>query len=916
MNTTQKTSNAALAKIDQVCDEFEAAWQRGDRPLIEDRLDHADTGARTGLLRELLLVEWEILRRRNEKLTLASYLARFPTDHALVSDLFHRAVPAAPPDVIAHYRVLRKLGAGGMGEVFLAEDTKLDRQVALKLLPKEMANDARRRQRFMTEAKAVSALNHPNVCVIHEVGETAEHWPYIAMEYIEGQTLSAHLKAGRWEIKDIADIGAQVADALDAAFAKGIVHRDIKPSNICMNERRQIKVLDFGLAKRLRHEDDSELSRDATSSGQVMGTPSYMSPEQAVGKPVDHRSDIFSLGIVLYEMVTGRVPFPGATFAEITDRILRAQPEAMARFNYDVPQEMERIIRKCLEKDRESRYQAPRELLVDLRNFRREQERALHAGTPALAHERLSPAAPAGSMSRSETIDPAKTASVELLKESDIFINYAGIDDHPLLEGRQGWVSQLHRNLELRLQQLSGENVKIARHPGQLGESRIDEKLLERLPDVKAMVSIVSPPFIKSEDCRREVEEFWKRAESTGKFWVDEKPRLFKVVKTPVASGELPASLEGLFSQLFGFDFYERDAETGRVREFDEAFGPLLKQRFHERVYDLAHEVSSVLKILRQFKASDSTPNLARGPRQFVYLATATSDLQNERDRIKRELIERGHIVLPDAPLPSVSSDVERAVQTCLEKCTIAIHLLGRHYGITPEDSSESVQALQVKLTARRAEQNKLQRLVWIPGNVESIDARQSSFIRQVQEDPKLHLHAEIIEGNINLLKQDLIRRLNPPEEKKALPAKATSTNGETPKVYLICEPRDEDATAALEDFLFSQGLEVCFPAFDGTDADAEALHRENLLTCDAVIVYCGQAPRAWVDIKLREILKAPGYGRTTPIRLQAVYIAPPDDRRKDRFRSHQAQVIQQPGEFVPSAELGAFVKAAQEVRK
>jgi len=192
MNTTQKTSNAALARIDQVCDRFEAAWKRGERPCLEDQLSQVETEARADLLRELLLVEWEILRQRNQRVALDSYLTRFPTDQPLVNELFHRAVPPAPPEVVAHYRVLRKLGAVGMGEVFLAENTKLDRQVALKLLPRELANDPRRRQRFMAEAKAASALNHPNVCVIHEVGETAEHWPYIAMEFVEGQTLAAH----------------------------------------------------------------------------------------------------------------------------------------------------------------------------------------------------------------------------------------------------------------------------------------------------------------------------------------------------------------------------------------------------------------------------------------------------------------------------------------------------------------------------------------------------------------------------------------------------------------------------------------------------------------------------------------------------------------------------------------------------
>jgi hypothetical protein len=232
---------------------------------------------------------------------------------------------------------------------------------------------------------------------------------------------------------------------------------------------------------------------------------------------------------------------------------------------------------------------------------------------------------------------------------------------------------------------------------------------------------------------------------------------------------------------------------------------------------------------------------------------------------------------------------------------------------VTPEDSAESLPALQVRLTAEPAGRPDLQRLIWMPGGGESADERQRAFVRRVQEDPALHQRAEIIEGNLNLLKKDLIRRLAPPEEKPKAAATAKSPGG-APKLYLICDPKDEAAVEALEDYLFAQGLEVMLPAFDGDDADAAALHQDNLLTCNAVLVYYGAAPKAWVDIKLRELLKATGYGREAPIAVQAVYIAPPDDRRKERFQSHQAGVIRQPGEFEPCRELETFVSQIKEV--
>jgi eukaryotic-like serine/threonine-protein kinase len=290
---------------------------------------------------------------------------------------------------VGHYQIISLLGKGGMGEVYRARDTRLERTVALKILPAEVAADKERMRRFVREAKAASALNHPNVAHIYEIGEE-NALSFIAMEYIEGQALAAKINGQPLTVSEVVEIGSQIADALDEAHRKGITHRDIKPANVMLNERGQVKVLDFGLAKIARPTEQpisSDISTMAkTAPGVVMGTVPYMSPEQALGRDVDHRSDLFSLGVVIYEMATGRLPFSGSSPSEILDRILHSQPEAIARFNYDVPAELERIVRKCLEKERERRYQSARELLVDLNNLKRERDSAqrnsVSAGKP------------------------------------------------------------------------------------------------------------------------------------------------------------------------------------------------------------------------------------------------------------------------------------------------------------------------------------------------------------------------------------------------------------------------------------------------------------------------------------------------------------------------------------------------------
>jgi serine/threonine protein kinase len=275
------------------------------------------------------------------------------------------------------YRVTAKLGEGGMGEVWLAEDTRLERPVALKTLPSELALDPARQDRFEAEAKTASTLNHPNVTHIYEVGET-DGVRFIAMEYVEGTDLTEAVRRAPLATEEIARIGVQLADALAEAHEAGIVHRDIKPGNLMLTSRGRLKVLDFGLAK-LRPELDGPLDEDAptqsvTQPGVVVGTVRYMSPEQTLGRSLDARSDLFSAGIVLYELATGRAPFLGSTSTETIVKITRDQPQPVRELNAEVPTELDRIIRKCLEKDPDHRYQNARDLMLDLEALRRDSE--------------------------------------------------------------------------------------------------------------------------------------------------------------------------------------------------------------------------------------------------------------------------------------------------------------------------------------------------------------------------------------------------------------------------------------------------------------------------------------------------------------------------------------------------------------
>jgi serine/threonine protein kinase len=317
----------------------------------------------------------DALRREAEALLSSHNEAEDFMEQGAVGELADVIVGAkktlTPGQRIEHYEIIQKLGEGGMGEVYLAQDTKLNRNIAIKFLALSTVADEQAKERFLREAQSAATLDHPHVCGIYEIGE-ANGQPFIVMQYVEGETLAELLKQTTLTLDRAIDIAIQIADALAEAHAHGIAHRDIKPSNVIITRRGDVKVLDFGLAKKVRVESEDETQKYLSQPGMIIGTLGYMSPEQARGKDVDARTDIFSFGVVLYEMIAGRTPFESESKSDTLSAILNKEPLPLARYAVDVPGELQRIVGKTLRKDRDERYQTIKDVLADLKDLRDE----------------------------------------------------------------------------------------------------------------------------------------------------------------------------------------------------------------------------------------------------------------------------------------------------------------------------------------------------------------------------------------------------------------------------------------------------------------------------------------------------------------------------------------------------------------
>ncbi len=488
--------------------------------------------------------------------------------------------------------------------------------------------------------------------------------------------------------------------------------------------------------------------------------------------------------------------------------------------------------------------------------------------------------------------------------EHDFFISYAHLDDEALTAGEQGWISELHRLLEIRVGQMRGERPKIWRDLKLQGNDIFADTIMERLPRIAALVSVLSPRYVQSEWCNRELNEFCRAAERSGGVHIGDKARIFKVVKTPVRAERLPEPVQ----PMLGYEFFVYD-ESGRPRELSREYGG--KERaFLTKLDDLAYDIAQLLDLMANGNALEA----GAPSKGTVFLAETSFELREQREEIKRDLIRNGYEVLPDRALPLVASELEAVVRDQIGRSKVSIHLVGRNYGVVPEGATRSVVELQQALASEVAAGGTLSSIIWLPQGLEIDDERQRTFVQHLQTSPAVHAAAELLEVPIEDLKTILYRKLAPPPV--VVKTTAAPTEQEHPRVYLLCDQQDSEATRPLEDFLFDAGFEVILPFFDEDEAQARLEHEENLRSSDVILLYWGAGDELWLRRKLRELQKSAALGREKPWLGRGIYAGAPATPQKERFRTHEALLLREPPSGFDPAALAPLLAAIAEARR
>jgi hypothetical protein len=488
--------------------------------------------------------------------------------------------------------------------------------------------------------------------------------------------------------------------------------------------------------------------------------------------------------------------------------------------------------------------------------------------------------------------------------EDDIFISYAHNDNEALLEGQRGWIDNLHQALKKRLQVHLGEKVEIWRDPRLQGNDYFADALVEQIPKVAILISVLSPSYVNSEWCRKEMQLFCRIAGQTGGVRIGNKARIFKVEKISMSLDKHPPELQG----MTGYQFYYHDEQAHRPRELSPESGPHAIE-YWQKIDDVAQDITSLLQEMKfhvgavAAAGGVSKTSVAQRPvvspdsgATAIYLAETSFDLSPQRDRIKRELQERGNIVLPDRPLPLNGPEAQQAVRVYLESCKLSIHLIGANYGVIPEAIDRSLVCLQNELAGERSGNgHSFSRLIWMPEGLQAKEERQQKFIEYLKYDQVAQRGADLLETSIEELKTYIQDKLKP--ALKPPPPDQNADKGPL-RIYLICDKQDYEAIASLEDYFYSQGFEVTLPLMEGDEAEVREDHKESLLLCDAVVIFYGNTSEGWLRTKLRDLQKIAGYGRTKPMLAKGIYVGGPETDSKLRYRTHEALVMRNFGSF------------------